>query len=232
MSLIPLGVVVPDDKLGLGQRLPSRSSAPQPVVRAAPVRLHRSRHATRLHLAPCPCAPVPRVPDAWPRQAARLVTVLLVRPFVALFRVGTLLRLLRPLLTSRSGSSPSPFQAQGEISPGKNAILRHTVAASTPPDPWPQELRKVGPARPGRRRLVCGSCPSTHDLRSMLPSHARSPLRSCTSLASLWPARPGTCTPKIAPMLGAPQTHFARCARCVQSVGGKSDDVSRFARGP
>jgi hypothetical protein len=30
-------------------------------------------------------------------------------------------QLLRPLLTSRSGSAPSPFQAQGEISPGKNA---------------------------------------------------------------------------------------------------------------
>ena len=28
---------------------------------------------------------------------------------------------------------PSPFQAQGEISPGKNALLRCTTAASTPP---------------------------------------------------------------------------------------------------
>ena len=41
--------------------------------------------------------------------------------------------LLRPLLTSRSGSPPSPFQAQGEISPGKNALLRCTTAGSTPP---------------------------------------------------------------------------------------------------
>ncbi len=42
-------------------------------------------------------------------------------------------RLLRPLLTSRSGSAPSPFQAQGEISPGKNALLHRTTAAFTPP---------------------------------------------------------------------------------------------------
>src|SRR5512140_161496 len=28
---------------------------------------------------------------------------------------------------------PSPFQAQGEISPGKNALLRCTTAGSTPP---------------------------------------------------------------------------------------------------
>src|ERR1700680_3361391 len=41
-------------------------------------------------------------------------------------------RLLRPLLTSRSGSTPSPFQAQGEISPGKNALLHCTAAGSTP----------------------------------------------------------------------------------------------------
>src|ERR1700736_3469267 len=41
-------------------------------------------------------------------------------------------RLLRPLLTSRSGSTPSPFQAQGEISPGKNALLHCTTAGSTP----------------------------------------------------------------------------------------------------
>ena len=41
-------------------------------------------------------------------------------------------RLLRPLLTSRSSSTPSPFQAQGEISPGKNALLHCTTAGSTP----------------------------------------------------------------------------------------------------
>ena len=58
-------------------------------------------------------------------------------------------------------------------------------------------------ARPGRRRLGCGSCTSTRGLRSTLPPHARSPSRSCASLASLWPAWPGTCTPRSAPKLGA-----------------------------
>src|ERR1039457_2115198 len=42
-------------------------------------------------------------------------------------------KLIRPLLTSRSGSTPSPFQAQGEISPGKNALLHCTTAGFTPP---------------------------------------------------------------------------------------------------
>ena len=42
-------------------------------------------------------------------------------------------RLIRPRLTSRAGSTPSPFQAEGEISPGKNALLHCTAAGSTPP---------------------------------------------------------------------------------------------------
>ena len=46
---------------------------------------------------------------------------------------GLVLPLLRPLLTSRSSFALSPFQAQGEISPGKNAHLHRTTAASTPP---------------------------------------------------------------------------------------------------
>ncbi len=41
--------------------------------------------------------------------------------------------LLRPRLTSRSGSTPSPFQARGEISPGKTAFRPCTTAGSTPP---------------------------------------------------------------------------------------------------
>src|ERR1700745_3883633 len=42
-------------------------------------------------------------------------------------------RLIRPQLTSRAGTTPSPFQAEGEISPGKNALLHCTAAGSTPP---------------------------------------------------------------------------------------------------
>src|SRR5690606_26528202 len=70
-------------------------------------------------------------------------------------------RLLRPLLTSRSACA-LPFQAQGEISPGKNAVLRRTTAGFTPPEPRPSELRGSLPARPARRRLGSGSCTSAH----------------------------------------------------------------------
>ncbi|MDG0836313.1 hypothetical protein EXH51_26765, partial [Pelomonas saccharophila] len=68
-----------------------------------------------------------------PRQAACLAAVLLVRPFAWAYGLFGLPQLLRPLLTSRSGSSPSPLQAQGEISPGKNALLHCTTAGFTPP---------------------------------------------------------------------------------------------------
>jgi hypothetical protein len=128
-------------------------------------------------------------------------------------------RLLRPLLTSGSASSASGFNPQGQISPGKNTILHRTTAAFTSPGPWPQELRSHLPARPGRRRLRCGSCSSAHGLRSTLPPHARSPSRSCASLASLWPAWPGTCTPKIAPMLGA-QAKSPRLRASAKSLSG------------
>ena len=56
----------------------------------------------------------------------------LVRPFACGSALQPSHRLLRPLLTSRSGSTPSPFRTQGEISPGKNALLRCTTAGSTP----------------------------------------------------------------------------------------------------
>ena len=80
----------------------------------------------RLHPALLQTAPPTRTSDAVPSASSCRRTLLLVRPFVA---PGDL---LRPLLTSRSGSTPSPFQAQGEISPGKNALLHCTTAGSTP----------------------------------------------------------------------------------------------------
>jgi hypothetical protein len=64
--------------------------------------------------------------SAWPR------TLPLVRPFTSGTASQPSHRLLRPRLTSRSGSTPLPFQAQGEISPGKNALLHCTAAGSTP----------------------------------------------------------------------------------------------------
>jgi hypothetical protein len=77
-------------------------------------------------------------------------------------------RLLRPLLTSRSAHQrgASPFQAQSEISPGKNADLRCTTAGFTPPEPWSRELRDHWLARPARRRLISSFCSSA---RSFAP---------------------------------------------------------------
>ena len=63
--------------------------------------------------------------SAWPR------TLPLVRPFTCGTASQPSHRLLRPRLTSRSGSTPLPFRAQGEISPGKNALLHCTAAGST-----------------------------------------------------------------------------------------------------
>src|ERR1039457_3234386 len=54
-------------------------------------------------------------------------------------------KLIRPLLTSRSGSTPSPFQAQGEISPGKNALLHCTTAVFTPPRLGHKSFAVLGP---------------------------------------------------------------------------------------
>ena len=58
-------------------------------------------------------------------------------------------------------------------------------------------------ARPTPPRLLCGACSSTRGVRLRLPPHARSPLRSCAILRSLWSAHGRTSTSKIAPMLDA-----------------------------
>jgi hypothetical protein len=59
-------------------------------------------------------------------------TLPLVRPFASWSALQPSHRLLRPRLPSRSGSTPSPFRTQGEISPGKDALLHCTAAGSTP----------------------------------------------------------------------------------------------------
>jgi len=100
--------------------------------------------------------------------------------------------LLRPLLTSRSGSTPLPFQARGEISPGKNAILHRTTAAFTLPDPWPRELRASLHARPDRHRLISGSCSSARGF-----------------------------APRFLPTLGRPHAvalHFVRCGQLTMGL--------------
>jgi hypothetical protein len=163
---------------------------PGSLDRAASAALHLVRFRPKLHLGLPPHSPPCRASDAVRCQATRLVAVLLVRPFA--------LRLLRPLLTSRSGSSPSPFQAQGEISPGKNAILPRATAGFTPPGPWPRELRGPLPARPARRRLISGSCSSARGF-----------------------------APRFLPTLGHPHAVALRFARCGQLAGGLAPPRSR-----
>jgi hypothetical protein len=73
-------------------------------------------------------------------------------------------QLLRPRLTPRSAGCPaSPFRTLSEVSPGKNITLRRATARFTPPGSWPPRLRDHLLARPARRRLVSGSCPSARD---------------------------------------------------------------------
>jgi hypothetical protein len=48
----------------------------------------------------------------------------------------------------------------------------------------------------------------------------------------LWPARPGTCTPKIAPMLGAPELTSFAGAHCVRTSATSQLTKARERAGP
>jgi hypothetical protein len=93
-----------------------------PLVHVAGDELHRCPSQTRIHRVLPRVALLAQASDAvlatsaWPR------TLLLVRPFACGSALQASHRLLRPRLTSRSGSTPSPFRAQGEISPGKTLV--------------------------------------------------------------------------------------------------------------
>ena len=123
-------------------------------------------------------APPMRTSDAISRTSSSQIPLLLVRPFTGSRQ------LVRPLLTSRSGSTPSPFQAQGEISPGKNALLHCTAAGFTSPPLGHKSFAVSCPlALVGNAFypvLVIGP-----QFRSTLPPHTWSPSCSCVSLHSL-----------------------------------------------
>lgn len=125
------------------------------------------------------------------------MTLSLVRPFVKK-------KLLRPLLTSRSGLHRRPFRHKA-----RSPQVRSQSFTAQPPDLRCRPLttrvsrflaRLPWSASPYIRFLFIGS-----RLRSTLPPHTRSPSCSCASLHSLWSAYGGTFTHKIAPMLGAPK---------------------------
>src|SRR5690606_23099593 len=139
---------------GVHTPAPSRRSLPSARFCVPPSALPRSALLSGLHPYPPAVAPVAWTSEALPFRDPQ--------PFRSPLRsVLRRSRLLRPLLTSRSASA-SPFRAQGEISPGKNAVLHRTTAGFTPPEPRPSELRGSLPARPARRRLGSGSCTSAH----------------------------------------------------------------------
>ena len=104
----------------------SAGLAPRPPVLVAGGRFHRWPFGTGRHPDHSQPTPQSRASDALPFSSTRRLTLLLVRPFAPYWQLPW------PLLTSRSGSAPSPFQAQGEISPGKNALLHRTTAGFTP----------------------------------------------------------------------------------------------------
>src|SRR5690606_10030940 len=137
---------------GVHTPAPSRRSLPSARFCVPPSALPRSALLSGLHPYPPAVAPVAWTSEALPFRDPQ--------PFRSPLRsVLRRSRLLRPLLTSRSASA-SPFRAQGEISPGKNAVLHRTTAGFTPPEPRPSELRGSLPARPARRRLGSSSCTS------------------------------------------------------------------------
>ena len=162
---------------------------------------HRWPLWTRLHPALPRTAPLLRASDAVHDSSTSCWTLLLVRPFAE-----KKTRLLRPLLTSRSDFffHRRPFRRKAR-SP---QVRTHSFTAQ-PPD-----LRHFALTTRASRFLArspCSAAPCIRFLfigsqfRSTLPPHARSPLRSCASLRSLWSTRGGTFTHKSAPMLGAPK---------------------------
>jgi hypothetical protein len=106
-------------------------------ARLPPARVRRCAYAHRLHQYPSARALVAEASDAIRCGGCRRSPGPLVWPFVSTkdFRFLHRLRrlLLRPLLTPRSASSASPFQAQGEVSPGKNVGLPRATVRSTAP---------------------------------------------------------------------------------------------------
>lgn len=144
----------------------------------AGARLRQDWSSDGLHPLVSPISRALPASDAWPCSSSEELHSFSFGPSFAPRR-----SLLPPLLTSRSGSTPSPFQAQGEISPGKNAFLHCTTAGFTPPTLGHESFavccRSPCSASPHIRFLFIGP-----QLRSTLPPHARSPSRSCASLRS------------------------------------------------
>jgi hypothetical protein len=112
------------------------------------------------------------------------------------------IRLLWPLLTSRSAFPRRPFSREAGYpqarTPSFRANHRIYAALALTTRALRSLARSPYQASPHIRFLSIGS-----RFRSTLPLHARLPSRSCASLRSLWSAHGSTCTSKITPILGA-----------------------------
>jgi hypothetical protein len=104
------------------------SPAPHSPRHEAGGALHRRPGQKRLHRSLLRKALLAQASDALRPASSRSANA----PPRSVLRSRPRRSLLRPRLTSRAGSTPSPFQAQGEISLGKNALLHRTTAGSTP----------------------------------------------------------------------------------------------------
>ena len=98
--------------------------------------------------------------------------------------------------------APSPFQAWGEISPGKTHRLSLHERRIYVMTPWSRELRGHLAAGPESPRLTSGFCTSPHRSRSPLLSATPSRSSPCGSLGSLRPTSQRTVTSKSMFMLG------------------------------
>ena len=138
-------------------------------------------------------------------------------------------RLLWPLLTSRSAASSfpsaSPFQAQGEISPGKNSDLPRTTAGST----WLRLGRESFAFRWTLALLGHASYPVSvrrldgfaTPLLSALPSRSA----PCGSLGSLRPTSQRTFTSQSMFMLGTQTKRPRRMVASGPFLGGAGDGL-------
>jgi hypothetical protein len=152
--------------------------APCSLFESAGVGLHHCLESDSVSPHPLQTAPPGWTSDAISNTSPSQGSLLLVRSFTD-FR-----QLLRPLLTSRSGSAPSPFRHKAR-SP---QVRTHSFTAR-PPDLRRLPLvtrasrllaRSPRLAPPSIRFLFIGP-----QLRSTLPPHTRSPSCSCASLRSL-----------------------------------------------
>ena len=141
-------------------------------------------------------------------------TLPLVRPFACGLALQPSHRLLRPRLTSRSGSTPSPFRAQDEISPGKNALLHCTTAGSTP---LPLDHESFAVSCP--LALVGNAFYPVLVHRPAASLHASSPhsvalmqlrFASLVVINSRWDFHPQECAPQECAHAGAPIRIAAR----------------------